>query len=81
MAKTAPTFETSMARLQEIVAALESGEQPLEQGMALYKEGVACARLCREKLEKARHELEVWQDGEARPLDLDSDAPRQENQA
>ena len=34
-------FEKKMARLQEIVSALESGDLPLEEGMALYKEGAA----------------------------------------
>ena len=67
-AMTENTFEKKMARLQEIVAALESGGLPLEKGMALYKEGAACSRYCREQLEKARHELEIWQDGQARPL-------------
>lgn len=57
-----------MARLQEIVTALEDGRQPLEKGIALYKEGAACARFCREQLEKARHEISVWQEGEAVPF-------------
>ncbi|MBO4301445.1 MAG: exodeoxyribonuclease VII small subunit [Desulfovibrio sp.] len=71
-AKTDDTFEQRMNRLQEIVTALENGDLPLEKGMALYKEGAACARLCREQLEKARHELEVWQDGQAKPMDLNA---------
>ena len=61
-------FEESMTRLQEIVTALEAGQQPLEQGIALYKEGAALARFCREQLEKARHEISVWQEGEAVPF-------------
>lgn len=61
-------FEDAMARLQEIVTALEDGRQPLEKGIALYKEGAACARFCREQLEKARHEISVWQEGEATPF-------------
>ena len=64
-------FEKKMARLQEIVSALESGDLPLEEGMALYKEGAACSRFCREQLEKARHELSLWQDGELKSLNLD----------
>ncbi len=67
-AKTENQFEKKMARLQEIVAALESGDLPLEKGMALYKEGAGCARYCRQQLDKARHELEVWQDDQARPM-------------
>ncbi|MDD4701013.1 MAG: exodeoxyribonuclease VII small subunit [Desulfovibrio sp.] len=67
-AKTENQFEKKLARLQEIVAALESGDLPLEKGMTLYKEGAGCARYCRQQLDKARHELEVWQDGQARPM-------------
>ena len=65
-------FEKKMARLQEIVSALESGDLPLEEGMALYKEGAACSRFCREQLEKARHELSLWQDGELKSLNPDA---------
>ena len=68
MKKKTPRFEEAMARLQEIVTALEDGDQPLDKGIALYKEGAACARFCREKLEKARHEISVWQEGEATPF-------------
>lgn len=64
-------FEKKMARLQEIVSALESGDLPLEEGMALYKEGAACSRFCREQLEKARHELSLWHDGELKSLNPD----------
>ena len=62
---TEMTFESALERLQKIVAALESGEMSLEQSLALYKEGHACALFCREKLQTARHELEIWQGNEA----------------
>lgn len=68
-------FEAKMARLQEIVSALESGDLPLEKGMALYKEGAECSRFCREQLEKARHELSLWQDGELKSLEVVNDLP------
>ena len=64
-------FEKKMIRLQEIVTALESGDLPLEEGMALYREGAECSRFCREQLEKARHELSLWQDGELKALTPD----------
>lgn len=67
-AKTENLFEKKLKRLQEIVSALESGDLPLEKGMALYKEGAACSRYCRQQLEKARHDIELWQDGQAFPL-------------
>lgn len=63
-------FEKKMKRLEEIVHALDSPDLSLEEGLKLYKEGAACSRFCREELEKARHELEIWEEGEARSLDL-----------
>lgn len=74
-----------MERLQAIVNALEEGRLPLEEGMALYREGVECSRLCREQLEKARHQLTVWQDGEERDMVLTDTAsgrsPDEEDEA
>lgn len=55
-------FEEKMKRLEEIIAALDSPGISLEEGISLYKEGVLCSRFCREKLENAKHELEIWQD-------------------
>ena len=60
-------FEQSLARLQEIVQALESGNLSLEQGLALYKEGAASSRHCRKLLEKAQNEITLWQDGRDNP--------------
>lgn len=71
---TEMTFEQAMQRLEEIIRALESGELSLAESMALYKEGAAQSRLCRQKLEQAKLELELWQDGKSAPLaaeDLD----------
>ena len=65
-------FEKKMARLEEIVRALEAGDVPLEEGMALYKEGAECSRLCRQQLDKARHELSLWQDGQESPFQLET---------
>lgn len=56
---TPPTFEARLARLQEIVTALETGSLPLEQGLALYKEGMGLSQACRGQLEKARNEIRV----------------------
>ena len=56
--KNAPeTFDTRLARLQEIVALLEAGALPLEEGLTLYKEGMGLSKACREQLERARHEI------------------------
>lgn len=53
-------FEDAMKRLEEIVRALENPELGLAASLALYREGSACAGLCRKMLTEARHELEAW---------------------
>ncbi len=58
-------FEKQMARLQEIVTALEAshngtaGALSLEKSVALYKEGVQLARDSRAQLDAARHEVRL----------------------
>ena len=57
--KPAPTFESQMQRLQEIIQELERADLPLEKNVALYKEGRALARSCKEMLDAARHEIRL----------------------
>ena len=60
MAKKQDTsFESRMQRLQKIVQELERADLPLEENVALYKEGRALVRSCAEMLEKARHEISL----------------------
>lgn len=58
-----PTFERKLERLREIVERLERGELPLEEGVALYKEGLELAKGCGTHLEKARHEVKMVSEG------------------
>lgn len=53
------SFEERLARLQEIVSSLEAANQPLDTGLALYKEGMALSQSCRTQLEQARNEIRV----------------------
>lgn len=50
------TFEKAMARLEQIVATLESGRCPLDDSMKLFEEGTRltayCAKLLREAEQK-----------------------------
>jgi len=63
MAKNEPkpidalTYEEAFAELETIVAALESGERPLEESMTLFERGQALTKRCAELLDKA--ELKV----------------------
>jgi exodeoxyribonuclease VII small subunit len=52
-------FEDCLARLEQIVAALESGNLPLEESLKVFEEGVALARQCGRYLEDAERRLEI----------------------
>ena len=47
------TFEAAIARLDEIVKALEGGSAPLDESLGLFEEGVALVKFCNSKLDKA----------------------------
>ncbi len=50
-------FEKAMARLQEIVTKLESGEETLESSMKLFEEGAELSALCYKTLEQAEQKV------------------------
>ena len=68
-AKKTPSIEERLRRLQEVVAALENGDLPLEDSVRLYKEGLTLSRSCREQLEKARNEVRILTEQGFEPFD------------
>lgn len=57
-ASGAPTFEAGIQRLSEIVTALEKGDLPLEESLALFEEGVRLSRASQERLDAAQKRVE-----------------------
>ena len=53
------SFETAMARLEQIVNQLESGKATLDESLGLYEEGIALVRLCSDRLDKAEQKIKV----------------------
>lgn len=58
------TFEAAMARLEEIVRALESGNAPLDVSLGLFEEGVALVKLCNNRLDTAEQKVKLLVRGE-----------------
>ncbi|NNJ11864.1 exodeoxyribonuclease VII small subunit [Chloroflexales bacterium ZM16-3] len=58
------TYEARYARLQEVVAQLETGELPLDRAVALYEEGVRLAAECQALLDTAELRVQQLQSGE-----------------
>ena len=57
MNKENKTFEQSMARLEQIVRAMERGDVALEESLKLFQEGTELVRSCGKLLDEA--ELQV----------------------
>jgi len=54
MNKQNMTFEQSMARLEQIVRAMERGDVALEESLKLFQEGTELVRSCGKLLEEAQ---------------------------
>jgi len=52
-------FEDCLARLEQIVAALEAGNLPLEDSLKVFEEGVSLARHCAKYLDDAERRIEL----------------------
>ncbi len=57
-AKKEPTFEERLARLEEIVEELESGEAGLDASLTLYAEGAELIKVCRKDLKEAEDRIQ-----------------------
>ena len=54
-----PKFEAAMARLEEIVHALESGNLSLDDSLRVLEEGTGLLRFCTRRLEDAERRIEI----------------------
>ena len=68
-------FEAAIARLEEIVKAMEGDAVSLDESLALYEEGIALTRRLNRELEEAEQRVQILQrtpDGEIRPAPFTS---------
>lgn len=54
MEQASKTFEASMARLEQIVRAMEQGDVALEESLKLFQEGTELVRNCGMLLDQAQ---------------------------
>lgn len=57
------SFEAALARLEQIVRALESGEISLDRSITLYEEGVRLVGICNSTLSNAERRIKILVDG------------------
>ena len=57
MSKESMNFEQSMARLQQIVRAMERGDVALEESLKLFQEGTQLVQQCSKQLDDAQLQI------------------------
>ena len=67
-AKMPDNFESGLAELESLIAALESGTAPLEDALARYQRGIELMRYCEAKLADAEQRIRVLEGGELKPF-------------
>ncbi len=67
-----PSFEEGLARLEELVDEMESGDLALDRSLAVFEEGVKLSRDLSRKLDQAEKRLEIlMKDENGEPLARD----------
>ena len=67
-------FEQQMARIEEIVRALEKGDRLLEEALSLFEEGTSLIKSCGTLLNEAEQRVVKLQKGEdGEPVELPFD--------
>ncbi len=66
------TFESSMARLEQIVRAMERGDVPLEESLKLFQEGTELVKNCSKLLENAQLQVKkIMVSSDGSPMEED----------
>ncbi|MBS1154843.1 MAG: exodeoxyribonuclease small subunit [Proteobacteria bacterium] len=73
-AKMPDNFEAGLAELENLIAALESGNAPLEEALARYQRGIELMRFCESKLADAEQRIRVLEGGELKPFNPEENA-------
>lgn len=64
------TFEQNMARLEQIVRAMERGDTTLDESVKLFQEGTDLVRICGKLLDEAQLQVkQILSDGEGKPVE------------
>lgn len=71
MSEEKQTFEQKLGRLEQIVAALEKGDAPLTDSLALFTEGTALIAQCSDELDRAEQQVvKLMKGSDGAPVEL-----------
>ena len=70
------SLEQAMARIEQILQTLDSGQGSLDESLALFEEGTALVHFCNEKLQQAKLRVkEVMEKNESNESEEDLSKP------
>jgi exodeoxyribonuclease VII small subunit len=64
-------FETALAELERLVAAMEDGKLELEASIAAYRRGTELMKHCQGLLADAEQQIRILENGELKAVDRD----------
>ena len=63
------SFEAALAEIENIVAAMEAGQLPLEQSLTAYKRGAELLHYCQARLQEAQQQVKILEAGTLKNFD------------
>ena len=60
-------YEAALQELEQLVAALDAGQLPLDQLLAQYQRGAELLRFCRAQLDAVEQQIRVFENGTSQP--------------
>ena len=63
------SYEAAAAELEQLVAAMEGGQMPLDRLLEGYKRGAELLALCRSRLKAVEEQVQVLEEGQLKPLE------------
>ncbi len=61
-------FESALAELEGIVAAMEGGQMPLAESLEAYRRGAELVAFCQDALKDAQQQIEILEKGVLKPF-------------
>ena len=61
------SYEAGLQELEQLVAALESGQLPLDRLLQSYQRGAQLLAYCRARLEAVEQQVKVLEEGQLKP--------------
>ena len=66
-AAAAVNYEDALAELERLVAAMESGQMPLDRLLESYRRGAELLAFCRGRLDAVDAQVKVLEEGQLKP--------------